>query len=123
MLIKLKARLYRYTGVYIAEKDEKKYLLSQNYWKDYKQIRSEYKKLYTPDEYKEILLNAWNYNNGFVRPLTKYEKFDENTVSFSIITKIKHHLEMIKLAFLLDIIYLYNNVLYYLNNVTINEKE
>lgn len=124
MLISMKARVYRYTGIYLAEKDEERYVKSQQYWNDYKNIKITYKRMYTPNEYKELLLNAWNFDNGFIRPLTKYEKSIQQNTAMSIGTKIKHHIEMIKLAFLMDMIHLYNSVLDYVNrSFTHNENK
>lgn len=70
-MIKLKALIYRYTGVYLAHKEENEYLTSKEYWKSLiKLLKSKDKDLRKPMNAQDLLIGIWQSDHGFHRPMS-----------------------------------------------------
>ncbi len=62
MLLKLKAKFYQYTGIYLAKKEEQKHIKSL--------------KLDINDTFREgMAIGIWQCNNGFARQLILNKKY------------------------------------------------
>ena len=76
-LLSLKARLYRYTGLYLASKEELDYITSREFWEAYEEtigaltIDDDM----SPQNVQGLLRGMWCLKNGLMRPcaLLEYE--------------------------------------------------
>lgn len=67
MLLKLKAIIYRYTGIFLAHKEEQAYLNSFAFKKDVKKYREMFGE--DKDIAEDIAAGTWHADHGFYRPL------------------------------------------------------
>jgi len=83
MVLRLKSILYRYTGVFLAHKEELEYIDSKKYWKAFMKIAVHKENDLSPRDIHGTLLGSWQAHNGFSRPMVrpfflvqlKYPKF------------------------------------------------
>lgn len=69
-ILKLKSQVYRYTGIYLAEKEENEFLTSDAFWENFEKAIGSSKKNITSDYFKTIqgvYLGIWQSGNGFTR--------------------------------------------------------
>lgn len=77
-LLKLKAKVYQYTGLYLAKNEECSFLKSPKFWRSFNRIQdpefrfnSAKANVIVNKEYQHILLYKWRTDNGFMRPVSK----------------------------------------------------
>lgn len=63
--LKLKSLVYRYTGVYLANKEEQKYMRSKPTQRRIKDLSAE---LGSGDAARGIVIGMWQAKHGFTRP-------------------------------------------------------
>ena len=72
MKLKIKAKIYQYTGVFLAEKEFNEYLQSDQYLEDFYRLELHYNNDdLDPLSFKDlqgILIGTWELDNGFFRP-------------------------------------------------------
>lgn len=73
MILKIKAKIYRLTGIYLAEKEELEYITSKKFWKSFTKMA-----LKNPNMRFQIvqgmLIGLWQCKHGFYRKLSYYER-------------------------------------------------
>lgn len=67
MILKLKALLYRHTGIYLANREELEYLKSEEFWKEFRKICVRKTNDLTLADIQGLLLGLWQAENGFYR--------------------------------------------------------
>lgn len=67
MFIKIKAFIYKKTGIYLAQKEELDYLKSKEFWKSFMKIASHKKNDLAPRDIQGILIGLWQVKHGFYR--------------------------------------------------------
>jgi hypothetical protein len=68
-LIKVKAKIYYYTGIYLAYKEESEYLQSKEFWKSMeKLLKSKDADFKKPVNAQGLLIGLWQAKHGFYRP-------------------------------------------------------
>jgi hypothetical protein len=82
-LLRFKAIVYKYTGVYLAHKEQCEYMNSDSYWKNMAQITKKNKDM-GAKETNGLLIGMWQADYGFVRP-GSFLKFKRPRVLWSII--------------------------------------
>lgn len=72
-VLKLKALIYKYSGLYLAHKEESEYLQSKEFWKSMlKLMNGKDKDLAIPRNAQGLLIGLWQCKHGFHRPLSHY---------------------------------------------------
>ena len=71
-MLKIKAIIYRYLGVFLAEKEEAEYIKSKDFWKEFDKISSHPENDIPSIGIQRILIGSWQANHGFYRPISKY---------------------------------------------------
>jgi len=71
MLLKLKAWIYRCTGIYLAHREELAYLKSHAAWKQFFDIEASDDTL-TGRDIQGILIGCWQCDHGFYRRLNVF---------------------------------------------------
>lgn len=67
-ILKLKGHIYRYTGIYLANKEELEFLTSDKFWKQFsKHSKSKKQNKMTNQEIQGLILGLWQFDNGFYR--------------------------------------------------------
>jgi hypothetical protein len=69
-ILKIKAAIYRYTGIYFAHKEEIEYLTSKKFWNRYSKLAKSNKDL-NSQTVQGILIGMWQVKHGFYRPYSK----------------------------------------------------
>lgn len=70
-ILKLKAFFYRYTGVYLAQKEQHIHQLSKKYWDEFYNITAQQQSfMMSDDEVHGMLIGLWQAHNGFYRPMS-----------------------------------------------------
>lgn len=84
-LILLKAKIYQYTGIYLAAKEELDYVTSRKFWKEFN------KQINRPDndmshiDIQGLLIGSWQTRHGFYRIFdTKYYLKSKNNWFYRI---------------------------------------
>lgn len=71
--ILLKAKLYQYTGVYLAQKEEAEYLKSDLFWEEFTSFRTNNPE-YSYREAQDFLLGSWQGEVGLHRGHTRMSR-------------------------------------------------
>lgn len=67
--LKLKAKIYYYTGIYLAHKEENEYLQSKEFWKSFaKLMNGKDKDFRNPQNAQGLLIGLWQAKHGLCRP-------------------------------------------------------
>lgn len=67
--LKSKALVYKYTGVFLAHKEENEYLQSKEFWKSLiKLMNGKDKDFANPRNAQGLLIGLWQAKHGFARP-------------------------------------------------------
>lgn len=69
-ILKLKAIFYRYTGIYLAHKEELEYITSDEGWSEFCKLLDD--KEMSPKNAQGLLIGLWQAELGFDRPLLLY---------------------------------------------------
>ena len=67
-MLKLKSKIYKYTGIYLADREENDYLKSDEFWKRFIKIIKSKNNDIGPRNVQGILIGMWQAHNGFARP-------------------------------------------------------
>ncbi|NBO99736.1 MAG: hypothetical protein EBU90_06370 [Proteobacteria bacterium] len=70
VILKLKSYIYKYTGIYLAHKEENEFLTSDEFWSQLKSIFKNNKSdcFYSnPKNVQGLLVGMWQAKNGFSR--------------------------------------------------------
>lgn len=73
-VLKLKAVFYRYTGIYLADKEENDYLSSEEFWKDFERTAKSCNDC-GPRNVQGLLIGIWQAKYGFARPMSRIRLF------------------------------------------------
>lgn len=76
-MLKYKALFYRYTGIYLAEKEENAYMRSKAGLRDINQWA---RALENQENARSIALGTWQCDNGFTRPISRLRYVDNNKI-------------------------------------------
>lgn len=68
--LKIKSRIYRYTGLFLADKEQEAYLASDLCQKSIKQLCSYPENGLNESDAREIVIGMWQANVGFYRPMS-----------------------------------------------------
>lgn len=68
MTLKLKAKIYRYTGIYLAHKEENAYLDSIEFWESFQRMIAHPKHDMCLRNTAGLLIGIWQADHGFTRP-------------------------------------------------------
>lgn len=66
--LKVKSLIYRYTGFYLANKEESDYLKSKECWSEISRIVSSEENDMSPRSIQGLLVGMWQCKHGFARP-------------------------------------------------------
>lgn len=80
MSLKIKAAIFRYTGIFLAYKEQSEYLESDEFWTSYHNIAFNPENDMNASNIQGMLIGCWQANYGFYRPAfrhhySKYFKF------------------------------------------------
>lgn len=80
--LRLKSTIYKYLGVYLAEKEENDYLQSKEFWKSWSKQMAHPENDMSPRNVQGLMIGIWQADHGFTRPMSrlslrsyKYRKF------------------------------------------------
>lgn len=73
MKLKIKAFIYRYTGIYLAYKEELQYITSKEAWAEYKRMSKRKKLDLKERNLQGLLIGLWQAEHGFSRPASFLE--------------------------------------------------
>jgi hypothetical protein len=69
LALRIKAAIYRYTGIYLAHKEELEYVCSEDFWKRHsKLVRSS--NYVDSKNIQGLLIGMWQAKRGFYRPIS-----------------------------------------------------
>lgn len=72
-ILKIKAKIYQYTGIYLAESEELDYLNSREFWKEFDRMQKHNKENDISNRTLQgILIGTWQSKNGFTRQISPY---------------------------------------------------
>jgi hypothetical protein len=76
MLLKIKAIIYKYTGIFLAHKEENEFMQSKEFWKNFNKIINHAENDMSATEVQGLLIGSWQFQHGFYRPLLslRYKK-------------------------------------------------
>lgn len=69
-VLKIKSVLYRYTGIYLAYKEELEYIESKKYWKDLSRIYEKNRKEMYLRNTHGLIMGMWQCKHDFARPIS-----------------------------------------------------
>lgn len=70
-LLRVKAIIYRYTGIYLAEREENVYLQSKEFWKEWSEHMAHPKNDMRPRDIQGLMIGLWQAHRGFARPMSR----------------------------------------------------
>lgn len=70
--LRLKALIYRYLGIYLAQKEEDVFVLGELFRRGFTKLGSQSQKNYNSEIIRSILVGTWQADNGFARPISKF---------------------------------------------------
>lgn len=68
-LLKLKAKIYQYTGIYLAQKEELKMLKSKSFWQEFCRLQETFADM---RELQSFMIGDWQSRKGFTRYVSKF---------------------------------------------------
>jgi hypothetical protein len=73
-LLKLKSHIYRYTGIYLAHKEENEYLQSKDFWNEFHKMKNHPKNDMDDENIQGLLVGLWQCgkNHNFTRPMVMW---------------------------------------------------
>jgi len=66
-LLKLKARFYKLTGIYLAHEEENDYLCSPEFWEEHQRFLDSNANDWLPRDVQGVLIGSWQARHGFAR--------------------------------------------------------
>jgi hypothetical protein len=75
-VLKLKSLIYKYTGVFLAHKEENEFLDSEEYWKAFLRMATHKENDMSPRNIHGLQIGMWQAARGFARPASfiKYKR-------------------------------------------------
>lgn len=73
-VLKLKAKIYQWTGIYLAHLEENEYLQSKEFWKSFIKIIKNKKNDMSPSLVQGLLIGLWQSKHGFYREWKRLRK-------------------------------------------------
>lgn len=74
--LKLKAKIYYYTGIYLAHKEENEYLQSKEFWKGMAKLMSgKDEDFQNPRNAQGLLIGLWQAKHGLCRPWSLWDSY------------------------------------------------
>ena len=74
--LKLKAKIYWYTGIYLAHKEENEYLQSKEFWKGMaKLMNGKDSDFQNPRNAQGLLIGLWQAKHGLCRPWSLWDSY------------------------------------------------
>jgi hypothetical protein len=70
-LLKIKAIIYRYTGIYLAETEENVYIQSKEFWKEWSERMAHPENDMRPRDIQGLMIGMWQARYGFVRHMSR----------------------------------------------------
>lgn len=70
-VLHIKSFMYRYFGVFLANKEESEFLQSKEFWKSFLKIYKNSKNDMSPSQIQGLLIGLWESDHGFGRPMSK----------------------------------------------------
>ena len=71
MILKIKVLIYRYLGIYLADKEENDYIHSKEFWQAFQRMRKKNKDIDDRNVFG-ILCGLWQADHGFSRPFSSF---------------------------------------------------
>jgi hypothetical protein len=68
-ILKLKSIIYRYLGIFLADREELEYVDSEIYWKQFMKIIKKKSNDMSPRDIHGLLIGSWQAHHGFARPI------------------------------------------------------
>lgn len=72
LTLQLKAFVYRYTGIYLANQEQLEYMESKEFWKSFMVIASDPTNDMSPRAIQGLLIGVWQANAGLVIAVTPF---------------------------------------------------
>jgi hypothetical protein len=70
-ILKLKSLFYKYTGIFLAHKEENEYIDSPEYWKQFaKYLNNSKLEDMSPRNVHGLMVGIWQCEHGFARPVS-----------------------------------------------------
>jgi hypothetical protein len=76
LILNFKRLVYKYTGIFLAHKEELEYIRSDEFWKKFLKIINSKKNDMDSEAIQSLLIGSWQTHNGFTRPMSfiRYKK-------------------------------------------------
>jgi len=71
IILKIKAWVYRRTGIYLAHKEELEYITSKIFWNEFRKIVIVPENDLSLHDIQGLLIGYWQCNHGFARELKR----------------------------------------------------
>lgn len=76
MILKIKAKIYQWFGIYLANKEELEYIKSDEFWKEFKRIYKHKDNDMSFSDIQGLLIGMWQCNSKhlFARPMRNWKR-------------------------------------------------
>lgn len=73
-LLKIKAKIFQYTGIFLARKEQNKYIESQDFKDEVRRMVSydDGGPVFSEEECKNLLIGTWDSHHGFYTFMSKF---------------------------------------------------
>jgi len=68
----MKAKIYQYTGIYLANKEELEYIQSKEFWKSFTKMATHKDNDMSPRDIQSLLIGMWQADRGYTRPMPRF---------------------------------------------------
>jgi hypothetical protein len=68
LTLRIKSRIYRYTGFFLANSEQLEYVTSEEFWKEFSKIAKHPKNDMSMYNIQGLLIGSWQAHHGFTRP-------------------------------------------------------
>ena len=73
--LRFKALIYKYTGIFLAYREQAQYLESEDFWKNYKRLCKGNTSRLNRHNSIGLLIGLWQAERGFARPMSDLGRF------------------------------------------------
>jgi len=70
LVLRIKSRIYRYTGFFLAHYEEVEYMSSEEFWKQFYKVYKHPKNDMSMRNIQGLLIGSWQAHHGFARPFS-----------------------------------------------------
>ena len=83
MILKIKGFIYRHTGIFLAHKEELKYLQSDEFWFHMRKISKGKDEDMSPRNIQGLLIGLWQCKHGFYRTMSRrqWKSYDKKRIA------------------------------------------